>query len=166
MADDLRRDQKTNRRRAKKEVKRSQAAAGAKPKAKKLKGFDLAMSLFEGTIFAADAKRMFNAVAEPDKSVLIAAHKINMTFVFLIMACQKELRKKRNTAAAESIAAFLDEVRKNAKVVKDLVNSMMRIRQQYYDEDHDNSPDAIELIGAETLRSQLTTSTITPTITH
>ncbi len=166
MGDDLRRDQKTNRRRAKKEVKRSQAAAGAKTKAPKPQGFDLAMSLFEGTIFAAQAKRMFKAVGEPDKNVLIAAHKINMTFVFLIMACQKELRAKRNTAAAESIAAYLDEVRKNAKVVKDLVNSMMRIRQQYYDEDHENSPDTIELIGAETLRSQLTTSTHVSTVKH
>lgn len=173
MADDIRRRRKRERREAVKEVKRSQKATGAESPKRKPKqspprngrptrakqGADVWLTKIRNTFGAKAAKDVFDMVGEPDRSVLKLCNKVLTTYTFALMAAQKTLQAKIGTVGEDGARMYMDDLRANCRIVKDMCNSLVKLRAQYVDEDLDSRPDVIELLGAEHFRSQLTTVT-------
>ena len=168
MAEDTRKGRKTNRKRVVKEVDQAHQAAGVekpeKPKKQKrasraLTGSDKWLRKIRNTLKCSEAKKLFDAIGEPDKSALELSYKLLATHAFLIMSSSTLLEDKIGTPAEESARAYVEDCRKNARIIKDLAAAMVKVRGQYASENLDNNPDVIELIGGENFRQQLTTTT-------
>ena len=180
MGEDVRRQRKGNRRKVAREVKASQRAAeaahggtagpkgkGGKPRASRaLRGADVWMRKIRNAFGAKAAREVFDMVGEPGRDVLVLVNKVLTTYSFALLAAQSKLEKAFGTEAEDSVRAYVEDVRLNARVVKDIAMGLVRTRQQYVEEDLDSRPDAIELTGAEVLRSQLTTLTTWDVLEH
>ena len=179
MSDDKRREKKGNRRRAVKEVRDAQKAATAKrpsepkePSAKKsrksraLQGPEIWLRKIRNAFGAKAAREVFDLVDQPGRETLVLANKVLSTYTLLLLDAQTRLEKAIGTEAEPSVRAYLDDMRQTARVAKDMAMGLMRVRAQFVDEDLDSRPDAIELIGAEAFRTQLTTLTGDATVKH
>lgn len=174
MADDTRRRQKTNRRRVVKDVKGSQAAAGAESRAKpkpkrkakpnrqadrRLKGspFEKVCKLLARTVYEKDAQAIYEFTDDPGKDTFKLVNKLLRTYAFSLLATQRLLQDALGTPREDGIRAFMDDLRKNARCMKDICSGLLKARQHYFEEDLDNAPDNITLIGSDVFRGQLTT---------
>ncbi len=178
MAKDTRHAQKGIRRDTVREVKAAQKAATAeKPKKRRsprqspprngrksraLEGPDKWLAKIRNAFGAKAAKDVFDMVEEPGRECLVFANKLLTTYAFALVNAQKQLAAKIGTPAEASARAYMEDVRINAKTMKDICAGLVKIRAQFVDEDLDSRPSVIELIGAENFRSQLTTVTEPP----
>ena len=179
MTDDTRHKQKGKRRRVVAEVKQAQAAAAApKAKAKRrgrqsppregrpsraMEGADRWLAKIRNAFGAKAAKDVFDMVGDPGRDVLTLCNKLLTTYAFALLTAQRQLKGKIGTVGEAGARAYLEDIRINAKAVKDICNALIKVRAQYVDEDLDSRPSVIELVGAESLRSQMTTVTDAPT---
>lgn len=178
MADDTRHAQKGKRRDKVREVKAAQEAATAeKPKRKRaprqspprggrpsraMEGPDKWLAKIRNAFGAKAARDLFDMVGEPGRESLVLANKLITTYAFALVNAQKQLKTKLGTPAEESARAYMEDVRINAKTIKDMCAGLVKVRAQFVDEDLDSRPSVIELIGAENFRTQLTTVTEPP----
>ena len=174
MARDTRRGQKTNRKKVVKEVSDAQAASGVTPEKKEaakstpkprpsreLLGADRWLRKFRNTLGGKAARDLFDMVGEPDRSCLELANKLLTSHCFLLMDAQRMVQKQTGKPGEEGARIHLEDCRKTARAIKDLVSSIVKLRGQYAAENMDTNPDVIELIGVENLRAQLTTTSAT-----
>ena len=165
MARDTRKGQKTNRKKVVKEVSQAQQASGVKPPTPKrrpsraLDGADKWMRKMRNTLTAKAARDLFDMVGDPDQSSLQLANKLLTTQTFLLMQAQQMLDKQMGKPGEDSARLYLEDCRRTARMVKDMASAIVKLRAQYASENLDTNPDVIELVGVETLRSQLTTAT-------
>ena len=164
MANDTRKGQKTNRKKVVADVAQAQDAAGLRPtpKARRpsraLKGSEVWLRKLRNTFSAKGARDIFDMISDPSQESLQLANKLLVAQTFLVLDAQKMLDKQRGKPGEESARAYLEDVRKNARMIKELTGAMGKLRAQYASENLDTNPDVIELIGVETFRSQLTTA--------
>ena len=162
MARDTRKGQKSNRKQVVKEVREAQEAAGVKTsgaprKSRALLGADKWLRKIRNTYTGKAARDLFDMVGDPDQTSLQLANKLLTTTVFSVLAAQQLLEKQRGKPGEESARANLEDARRTARMIKDLVGAIIKLRGQYAAENLDTNPDVIELVGVENLRSQLTT---------
>ena len=182
MRDDLRKNSKGNRRKVVKDVKKSQKAAvagaakrsnphkGEKPKrarkSRALEGADVWLRKIRNAFGARAAREVFDLVASPGRETLTRANKMLAAHTVLLLDAQTRMEKAIGTEAEPSVRAYLEDGQKTCRVAKDLAMGLVRVRAQFVDEELDSRPDAIELVGAEEFRSQLTTLTANPSVKH